>query len=127
MPPSPARSLGDVRDAWATRDAAAEFKTVLGPHASYDIGLPVTAMDGYARDCRATLAQALPACAAFYSHIADGPMHIITHVPDAAEQPFDAMNQVDYTIVRRPGGIVSAEHSIGLKGKPYLPHARSAP
>jgi FAD/FMN-containing dehydrogenase len=123
-----ARSLGDVRDFWAVRDAAAEFKTVLGPHASYDIGLPVAAMDAYARDCRAALARDLPGCMSFfYGHIADGNMHIITCVPGAAEQPFDAMDEIVYDLVRRHGGTVSAEHGIGLKKKPYLPYARTEP
>lgn len=40
-----AQTLADVGAFWATRDAAAEFRQVLGPHASYDIGLPVAAMD----------------------------------------------------------------------------------
>ena len=123
-----AGSLREVRDFWATRDAAAEFKTVLGEHASYDIGLPVAAMDDYARDCRSALAEALPGCAAFfYGHIADGNMHIIALVPGAAAQPFDAMDEIVYAQVRRHGGTVSAEHGIGTKKKPYLPYARSEP
>ena len=121
-----AGSLREVRDFWATRDAAAEFKAVLGPHASYDIGLPVAAMDDYARDCRTALAEALPGCVSFfYGHIADGNMHIISLVPGAAEQPFDAMDETVYGLVRRHGGTVSAEHGIGTKKKPYLPYARS--
>ena len=123
-----AASLQDVRDFWAVRDAAAEFKTVLGLHASYDIGLPVAAMDAYARDCRATLAEALAGCTSyFYGHIADGNMHIISLVPGAAVQPFDAMDEIVYGLVRRHGGTVSAEHGIGLKKKPYLSYARSEP
>ena len=121
-----AGSLREVRDFWATRDAAAEFKAVLGPHASYDIGLPVAAMDDYASDCRTALAEALPGCISFfYGHIADGNMHIISLVPGAAEQPFDAMDETVYRLVRRHGGTVSAEHGIGIKKKPYLPYARS--
>ena len=89
-------------DFWATRDAAAEFKPVLGPHVSYDIGLPVAAMDTFARDCRTALTAALPGCKSFfYGHIADGNMHIITLVPGAAEQPFDAMDEIVYDLVRR--------------------------
>lgn len=123
-----AGSLREISDFWATRDAAAEFKTVLGPHASYDIGLPVAAMDIYARDCRTALTAALPGCTSFfYGHIADGNMHIIALVPGAAEQPFDMMDEIVYTLVRRHGGTVSAEHGIGLKKKPYLPYARSEP
>src|SRR5207244_2593730 len=38
-----ARSLADAKSFWQTRDASAEFRQVLGPHASFDIGLPVKA------------------------------------------------------------------------------------
>lgn len=123
-----AGSLREVRDFWATRDAAGEFVTVLGPHAAYDIGLPVAAMDDYARACRAALAERLPGCAGyFYGHIADGNLHIISLVPDAAEQPLAEMDEIVYALVRRHGGTVSAEHGIGTKKKRYLAYARSEP
>ena len=101
---------------------------MLGPHASYDIGLPVAAMDTYARDCRTALTAALPGCTS--SSTATSPTATCTSsslVPGAAEQPFDAMDEIVYTLVRRHGGTVSAEHGIGLKKKPYLSYARSEP
>jgi FAD/FMN-containing dehydrogenase len=123
-----ANSLREVRDFWTTRDAASEFRTVLGPHAAYDIGLPVAAMDDYARDCRTALAQALPGCASyFYGHIADGNLHILSLVPGAAEQPMAEMDEIVYTLVRRYDGTISAEHGIGTKKKSYLHYARSEP
>ncbi|MGD9510972.1 MAG: FAD-binding oxidoreductase [Geminicoccaceae bacterium] len=123
-----AGSLREVREFWATRDAASEFRTVLGPHAAYDIGLPVAAMDDYARDCRLALDQALPGCASyFYGHIADGNLHILSLVPGAAPQPMAEMDEVVYALVRRYGGTISAEHGIGTKKKPYLPYSRSEP
>jgi FAD/FMN-containing dehydrogenase len=121
-----AQSIADVKAFWGTRDAAAEFKAVLGPHASFDIGLPVAAMDAYAQECRSTLAAEIPGClSVFYGHIADGNMHIVSCVPNAPEQPFEAIDEVVYRLVRRHGGTVSAEHGIGLKKKPYLPYSRT--
>jgi FAD/FMN-containing dehydrogenase len=121
-----AQSIADVRAFWGTRDAAAEFKTVLGPHASFDIGLPVASMDVYAQECRAALAAEIPGCVAlFYGHIADGNMHIVANVPGAAEQPFEAIDRVVYRLVQRHGGTISAEHGIGLKKKPYLELSRT--
>ena len=120
------RSIGDVKAFWATRDAAAEFKQVLGPHAAFDIGLPVAAMDDYTRACRARLATEIPGCTgAFYGHIADGNLHIVACVPGAAVQLFDAIDAVVYGTVRDFGGTVSAEHGIGLKKKPFLPFTRN--
>ncbi|MCB8881223.1 FAD-binding oxidoreductase [Acidisoma cellulosilytica] len=121
-----AQSLADVKAFWGTRDAAAEFKLVLGPHSSFDIGLAVADMDRYADACRARLAQEIPGCfSCFYGHIADGNMHIIACVPGAPAQPYDAIDAVVYDEVRRRHGTVSAEHGIGLKKKPFLPFSRN--
>ncbi|MDQ7250566.1 FAD-binding oxidoreductase [Dongia sedimenti] len=121
-----ARSVADVQAFWATRDAAAEFRQVVGPHSSFDIGLPVGSMDAYAIECRATLVSQIPGCRAlFYGHIADGNMHIITFVPDAEEQPHAKIDDVVYRLVQKHGGTISAEHGIGLLKKPYLELTRT--
>lgn len=121
-----AQSFADVKSFWGTRDAAADFKLVLGPHSSFDIGLAVADMDRYAHACRARLAREIPGCISFfYGHIADGNMHIIACVPGAASQPYDAIDAIVYDEVRSLHGTVSAEHGIGLKKKPFLPFSRT--
>ncbi len=120
------RSLADTKAFWATRDAASEFKQVLGPHAAFDIGLSVADMDRYAQACRARLAAEIIGCVSvFYGHIADGNMHIVACVPGAENQPYDAIDAIVYDLVRQHRGTVSAEHGIGLKKKPYLPFSRT--
>jgi FAD/FMN-containing dehydrogenase len=122
-----AQSLSDVKAFWQTRDAAAEFKQVLGPHLSFDIGLPVAAMDRFALECREALLRDVEGCRSYYyGHIADGNMHIIAHVPDAAEQPYERINRIIYELVKKHLGTISAEHGIGLTKKPYLALTRSA-
>ncbi|TPI65560.1 FAD-binding oxidoreductase [Mesorhizobium sp. B3-1-3] len=122
-----ARSLSDVRDFWQTRDAAGEFKQVLGPHLSFDIGLPVATMDRFALECRAALLRDVDGCRSYYyGHIADGNMHIIANVPALAQQPADQINKVIYNLVKKHGGTISAEHGIGLTKKAYLGLTRSA-
>jgi FAD/FMN-containing dehydrogenase len=122
-----AQSLGDVKAFWNTRDAAGEFKLVVGAHSSFDIGLAVADMDRYASVCRARLTAEIPGCVSFfYGHIADGNMHIMACVPGAAKPPYEAIDAVVYDEVRRFGGSVSAEHGIGLKKKPFLSFSRSA-
>lgn len=122
-----AQSIGDVRAFWGTRDAAAELANpeVIGPHLSYDIGLPVARMDEFAAACKPALAQALGCESIYYGHIGDGNMHIVAWVPGAAPQPIAEVNHVVYGIVREMGGSVSAEHGIGMLKKPYLGHSRS--
>jgi FAD/FMN-containing dehydrogenase len=119
-----AASVADTRAFWALRDAAAEFKPVLGPHASYDVGLPVAAMGDFALRCRAALSERLPGCeSVYYGHVGDGNLHLVAW---QAGQPLpkEAMDETVYAEVQRLGGSVSAEHGIGTLKKRWLGHAR---
>jgi FAD/FMN-containing dehydrogenase len=121
-----ARSLADTEAFWAIRDAAGEFRQVLGPHISFDIGLPTAEMGEYVADCRAGLEAMLPNIVAlFYGHIGDGNLHIVAAVRGMEPQPKDAMEGVVYPLVRDFGGTVSAEHGIGTTKKKWLSFARS--
>lgn len=111
---------------WNLRDASSEFWQFLGPFASFDIGLPVGDMDAYAQLCRAALAAELPGClCCFLGHVADGNVHIVAYVPGAETQPYEAIDEIVYRLVRQFGGTISAEHGIGLKKKPYLSYSRT--
>lgn len=120
------QNLSDVRAFWCTRDACAEFHTVLGPHCAYDIGLPQTQMDAFADACRERLKEAMPkALSVYYGHIGDGNLHIVALDRAAKVQPTDLISGIVYKTVRDFGGTISAEHGIGLLKKPYLPYTRS--
>jgi FAD/FMN-containing dehydrogenase len=123
-----AQSVADTQSFWALRDACAEFFSVLGPHISYDLGLAVRDMDGFAVRCKAALAQAIPGCeSVYYGHIGDGNLHLVSWVPGlpVGQQPKQRMDEVIYGLVREFRGSVSAEHGIGTAKKPWLGHARS--
>jgi FAD/FMN-containing dehydrogenase len=122
----PARSLADVQAFWALRDAASEFRQVLGPHLSFDIGLPTGEMGSYVEECRGRLLAELPGITAlFYGHVGDGNLHIVAAVEGAATQPKAAIERAVYELVAARGGTVSAEHGIGTSKKPWLPYART--
>ena len=123
-----AQSVADTQSFWDLRDACADFVQVLGPHISYDIGLPVKDMDSYVQRCKPALDQRMPGClSVHYGHIGDGNMHLVVWVPGLGleQQPKDAMDDVIYGLVREFGGTVSAEHGIGTAKKRWLGHARS--
>ncbi len=121
-----AQSIADVHAFWGVRDACAEFPQVLGPHESFDIGMPVARMDDYVSACRDALRRHLPGVVAlFYGHIGDGNLHIVACVPGSSPQPKEAIAETVYTLVQRFGGTISAEHGIGLTKKPWLPFTRS--
>jgi len=122
------QSVADTQSFWALRDACAEFFSTLGPHISYDVGLSVTHMDTYARQCKAALAQTIPGCeSVYYGHIGDGNLHLVSWVPGLSveQQPKEEMDAVIYGLVKQFGGTVSAEHGIGTVKKKWLGHSRS--
>jgi FAD/FMN-containing dehydrogenase len=121
-----ARSLSDLADFWRTRDAAAEFANpgVIGPHISFDIGLPIRRIEEFVARSKPALLDRLGCHSVHYGHVGDGNIHIVAWVPGAVPQPLPAVSEIVYGIVRDLGGTVSAEHGIGLLKKPYLRHTR---
>ena len=122
-----AQSLDDIAAFWATRDAAAEFANpaVIGPHISFDVGLPVTRMDEFAQETKAKLLDQLGCHSVFYGHVGDGNLHVVAWKPGADPQPLDEASGIVYGIVGAMDGTVSAEHGIGTLKKPYLALSRS--
>ena len=122
-----ARSLGDIAAFWATRDAAAEFAkpAVIGPHISFDVGLPVARMDEFATRAKAALLEQIGCHSVYYGHVGDGNLHVVAWVPGADPQPFAAASHITYPIVGDMEGTISAEHGIGTLKKSYLPISRS--
>lgn len=120
------QSLADVQSFWGVRDACSEFKTTLGPHFAYDVGLPTGQADDFSIACRQAIADAMPgARSVYYGHIGDGNLHLLAWVPGANPQPQEALDSAVYSTVRAFGGSVSAEHGIGLTKKKYLKFSRS--
>jgi FAD/FMN-containing dehydrogenase len=121
-----ARSLADVAAFWTLRDAVGEFRQTLGPHVSFDVGLPAGRIGAFVEDCRRLLQAELPdVVALFYGHVGDGNLHIVAGVPGMALQPKETMEGAVYPLVRDFGGTVSAEHGIGTSKRRWLPFSRS--
>ncbi|MCX7631290.1 MAG: FAD-binding oxidoreductase [Geminicoccaceae bacterium] len=121
-----AQSRADVRAFWAIRDAVAEWGRILGPHFGFDLGLPIEATERFAQEAEAALQARFPgAVAVFFGHLGDSNLHVVVHVPGSEEQPYEAIAEILYGLVRAFGGTVSAEHGIGTLKKPWLGHARS--
>lgn len=126
-----AQSLADVAAFWATRDAAAEFANpaVIGPHISFDVGLPVARMDEFATRASAALTQELGCNSVYYGHVGDGNLHVVAWLAADApqpltQQPLSEASRIVYGIIGEMAGTISAEHGIGTLKKPYLPLSR---
>ncbi len=121
-----AQSLGDIAAFWATRDAAAEFAnpSIIGPHISFDVGIPVSRMDEFATRAKTALLEEMGCHSVYYGHVGDGNLHVVAWVPGADPQPIPAASRIVYGIIGEMHGTVSAEHGIGTLKKPYLPLSR---
>jgi len=121
-----AKSLAEEQALWGVRDACGELHQTWPGHLAFDIGLPQTAMDDYARACKAELAVKVPGLeSVFYGHIGDGNVHIVAYRAGDKVQPKDEVEEVVYSLVQQYGGTVSAEHGIGTIKRRWLGHARS--
>jgi FAD/FMN-containing dehydrogenase len=121
-----AQSLADAQAFWGVRDACAEFPQVLGPHESFDIGLPVASMDAFVSTCSAALRERFSdVVALFYGHIGDGNLHIVSCVPGVEPQPKDVITSIVYEQVRAFHGTISAEHGIGETKRRWLHYTRN--
>ncbi|MGQ3165327.1 MAG: FAD-binding oxidoreductase [Hydrogenophaga sp.] len=121
-----AQSLAEENALWGVRDACGELHQTWPGHLAFDIGLPQTAMDDYARACKAELAEKVPGLeSVFYGHIGDGNVHIVAYRAGDKVQPKDEVEEVVYGLVQKYGGTVSAEHGIGTIKRRWLGHARS--
>ncbi|MFD1343133.1 FAD-binding oxidoreductase [Litorisediminicola beolgyonensis] len=121
-----AQSLTDIAAFWATRDAAAEFANpeIIGPHISFDVGLPVSRMDEFVTRAKASLSEGMGCHSVYYGHIGDGNLHVVAWVPGADPQPIPEASRIVYGLIGEMNGTVSAEHGIGTLKKPYLPLSR---
>lgn len=118
---------GRDRDAfWAIRDNVPALMALM-PIRSYDISMPLAAMNDYVADVLAGLKQDLGiGQAAVFGHVGDGNIHIIVGMGEASEARMAAADRIVYDRLAPVGGSVSAEHGIGTEKRDFLDRTRSA-
>lgn len=119
-----AHSQRECAGIWALRDDVAQVRRY-GPRITFDVSLPITAMEAYVAEVRKAVAVGWPDhhCWVF-GHLGDGNLHVVIRVPDA-ETNRPALERIVYEPLARIGGSISAEHGIGLEKKPYLHLSRN--
>lgn len=110
---------------WAIRDGVAELIPEMAPVNTFDVGVPIPAMEAFVAATRDALAAAFERCRALvFGHIADGNLHLLVSTGDAADK--QAIYETVYTVVGRFGGTVTAEHGVGVNKKRWLGLCRTA-
>ncbi|RZI44813.1 FAD-binding oxidoreductase [Herbaspirillum sp. HC18] len=110
---------------WAMRDDVMQVMRYGRPF-TFDVSLPISAMENYVAGVRTALAAKWPAhhCWVF-GHLGDGNLHIVVRADDGKDTRAE-VNRIVYEPLAALGGSVSAEHGIGLEKKAYLPTSRTS-
>jgi FAD/FMN-containing dehydrogenase len=110
---------------WQVREALADVLGVYGPPLKFDVSLPLSAIDRFARDAvaliHAHVGEALPL---LFGHIGEGNLHLnVLRCPLEREQELYGQMM---DLIAQCGGNVSSEHGVGSRKRAYLGMSRDA-
>ena len=121
-----AQSEQQRNDLWAIRDDVEGLVESLFPPLSFDISLNILKMEAYVDQVRARLSERWPQSRMVaFGHLGDGNIHLGIGVGSMAPEDVHAVEEIVYGSLG-PGGVVSAEHGIGLEKREWLSCSRSA-
>ncbi|MBT8058244.1 MAG: FAD-binding oxidoreductase, partial [Gammaproteobacteria bacterium] len=120
-----AQSEQQRNDLWAIRDDVEGLVESLFPPLSFDISLNILNMEAYVDQVRARLSERWPQSRMVaFGHLGDGNIHLGIGVGSMAPEDVHAVEEIVYGSLGR-GGVVSAEHGIGLEKREWLSCSRS--
>ncbi len=110
---------------WALRDDVEQLGR-LGPLFTYDISLPIAAMEAYIETVNRRIREVFPTMqAAVFGHLGDGNLHYVTSVGDPSGEARRAVEEIVYGELEPIGGAISAEHGIGTEKRDWLHISRT--
>lgn len=108
---------------WEMRDAIGELLSGMKPYIAFDIGIPVSRMDGFIEGIKKDMQASYPSARhLFFGHLGDGNLHYATG--PHRDEDIVPIDDFVYTAVEKAGGSISGEHGIGRLKKPFLRHSR---
>jgi FAD/FMN-containing dehydrogenase len=121
-----AQSRQQRSDLWAIRDDVEAMATKLHPLLAFDISLSIPLMDEFVHEVRKALTSMWPAARMVtFGHLGDGNIHLVLTVGSREAEDVHRVEKIVYETLGRFGGVISAEHGIGLEKRAYLGHSRS--
>jgi FAD/FMN-containing dehydrogenase len=119
-----AQSEAERRALWKIRDDV-HYLSELSPIFSFDVSLPIPAMEGYIDELRAAAAARWDQSQVHaFGHLGDGNLHVIVSCSGGKEAK-RAVEDLVYGPLDAVRGSISAEHGIGIDKQPYLRLSRS--
>ena len=121
-----AQSGQQREDLWAILDDIDTLFEKLNPPKAFDVSLAIPLMADYVEEVREQLAGlSTPVRMVTFGHLGDGNIHLVMK---GSSEPgrVSELERAVYESLGRRGGVISAEHGIGLEKRPYLRQSRSA-
>ena len=123
-----ANSVAQADAMWRVRDDIEGLFAYAAPSVTFDVSLPIVAMEAYVTEVTRTVRSTWGDAAKLvvFGHIGDGNLHLII-----GPRPYDAATrhraeEIVYRALVPYSGSVSAEHGIGLEKREWLAITRSA-
>ena len=112
---------------WKIRDDIEGLYIHSMPAVTFDVSLPIVAMESYVRGVEAAAQAAFGDSVKFvvFGHIGDGNLHIILGAQPFTPETRHRIEEIVYTPLKALGGSISAEHGIGLEKRDWLALCRS--
>ena len=122
-----AASKAQAAGIWKIRDDIEGLYIHSMPAVTFDVSLPIVAMEDYVRGVEAEAAAAFGDSVKFvvFGHIGDGNLHIILGAQPFTPETRHRIEEIVYTPLKALGGSISAEHGIGLEKRDWLTMCRS--
>jgi len=112
---------------WRIREDSEQIEAQFRPTFSFDVSLPISAMEGYVTGIRLELSRSFGQVKCWvFGHAADGNLHVGVWGSAIRQSDQAQVENIIYQPLLALRGSVSAEHGIGLEKKAYLSLSRSA-
>ena len=112
---------------WRIREDSEQIEAQYQPTFSFDVSLPLAAMEGYVNGIRQELNRAYGEVKCWvFGHAADSNLHIGVWGSAIRQSDQIQVESIIYQPLLALKGSISAEHGIGLEKKAYLSLSRSA-
>ena len=119
-----------AEELWSFRENISESLSTYSPYKN-DISVRVSLLPDFLSEMSQTLKKEYPDfTVVWFGHVGDGNLHINILKPENMEKELflkkcRTVNDILFSVIKKYGGSISAEHGVGLLKKPYLHYSCS--
>ena len=121
-----ADSLEQAKAFWRMRELFGEVQRHIGASIKHDVSVPVAAVPAFIAEANAAVTKLIPGSRPLpFGHVGDGNIHYNITQPEGADKQaflkrWDEVNALVFSIVKKHGGSISAEHGVGVMKRDIL-------